>query len=354
MSYSAETQVLRVDSHAINDGMIQQAGQVIRRGGLVAFPTETVYGLGANAFDEYAVARIFAAKGRPSNDPLIVHIYTLRQLYEIAVDIPDLALQLADRFWAGALTLVLKKSERVAVNVSAGMPTVAVRMPDHPIAQALLIAAGVPIAAPSANLFARPSPTTAAHVLEDLAGRVDMVLDGGATRIGLESTVLDMTGEIPTILRPGGILLEDIQTIAPNAQLLPKYLDAAAPSSSPGMLVKHYSPHAELQLFVGETGQVIETMRNRCREFAHIGRMVGVMVTDEQQSHFQDLPCRVVLLGRAEDYETIARRLFAALRDFDQQGVDVILAQAVEQQGLGVAIWDRLIRAAEGKVIYVD
>jgi L-threonylcarbamoyladenylate synthase len=357
MSYQADTQVFQVNPRAIDETIIRQAGQTIRQGGLVAFPTETVYGLGANAFDEGAVGRIFAAKGRPSNDPLIVHIYTLRQLYEVAVDLPEIALDFAERFWAGPLTLVLKRSRRVAPNVSGGLDTVAVRMPSHPIAQALLQAAGVPVAAPSANLFSRPSPTTAAHVLEDLTGRVDIVLDGGTTPIGLESTVLDLTHDPPRVLRPGGILLEQIQVIAPATCLAAQYVGSDGNDSemaSPGMMVKHYSPRAEVQVFQGEAEKIIKAMQACCREYATQGKTIGVMVPEEQRQHFLGLPCLLVSLGSTFDFETIARNLFAALRHLDQQGVDVILTPAVAQQGLGLAIWDRLIRAAEGKVIEVD
>jgi L-threonylcarbamoyladenylate synthase len=205
------TQILHVDPNNIDPDLIQKAAEVLRSGRLVAFPTETVYGLGANAFEAVAVAKIFVAKGRPATDPLIVHIADRGQLGEIVAEMPEIAQRVADRFWPGALTLILKRGSRIPLNVTANQETVAVRMPDHAVALALIRAAGVPVAAPSANLFSRPSPTSADHVMQDLNGRIEMVLDGGTTTLGLESTILDLTGDMPKVLRPGGVSLEALR-----------------------------------------------------------------------------------------------------------------------------------------------
>ncbi len=247
-----QTQLISIDAENPDRAIFQHAAALLARGRLVAFPTETVYGLGANALDRAAVARIFAAKGRPSSDPLIVHLYSIAQLEEIARNIPAIAWDLARLFWPGPLTLVLPKTARVPGNVSAGLNSVAVRMPNHPIAYELLKLGDLAVAAPSANLFARPSPTTAHHVWDDLHGRIDLILDGGPTAIGVESTVLDLTGKLPTILRPGGLPRETLAQVIPDVVYTPRYAalnEAALPG--PGMLTKHYSPSVELCLFTG-------------------------------------------------------------------------------------------------------
>src|SRR3954453_15196011 len=245
MSHSeTATLIIRVGPLAPEEAAIRQASEILLRGGLVAFPTETVYGLGANALDAAAVQRIFVAKGRPASDPLIVHIVALDQLDGVAAGGPALAYSLAQAFWPGPLTLVLKRRPAIPATVSAGRDTVAVRIPDHAVPLALVRAAGVPIAAPSANLFTRPSPTTAAHVLEDLDRRIDMLLDGGPTPIGLESSVLDLTSAQPTLLRPGGVSIEALRQHIPEVIFVPRYVepDPATPAPmSPGMLLKHYS-----------------------------------------------------------------------------------------------------------------
>jgi L-threonylcarbamoyladenylate synthase len=350
MTYTAQTRVFKVDPSQPDPQAIRAAAAVLRSGGLVAFPTETVYGLGANALDSEAVSRIFSAKGRPVSDPIIVHLHSREQLGAVAVDVPELALELAQRFWAGPLTMVLKRHANIPPNVSAGRDTVAVRMPSHPVALALLRAVDVPVAAPSANLFARPSATTAQHVLDDLSGRVDVVLDGGATLIGVESTVLDLTKETPVVLRPGGVTLEALRTILPDVQLVSKYLRAEDEGAeAPGMLVKHYSPRAEVRLFVGELPAVIAAMRATAQELVAVGERVGILARDDECGAFEALPVTVIPLGT--NFAEIARRLFTAMRALDEQGVDMILVRGIEQTGLGAAIWDRLLRAAEGRVI---
>ncbi|MDE2774929.1 MAG: L-threonylcarbamoyladenylate synthase [Chloroflexota bacterium] len=343
------TRVIRVDPDAPQVAAIAIAGRAIRAGGLVAFPTETVYGLGANAFDAAAVAAIFAAKGRPAHDPLIVHIAHMDQLTQVARQIPPLAADLARRYWPGPLTLVLKKSERVPANLTAGLDTVAVRLPDHAVALALLQAAAVPIAAPSANQFSRPSPTSAQHVIDDLRERVDVVLDGGATPIGVESTILSLVDERPRVLRPGGIVVEALRASVPDLAYEPIFFaedDNAAPA--PGTMLRHYSPRARVILFSGEDdAEVYAAMRAEIAR--HEG--VGLLACAADAAEFADLDIAVERLGANAD--EAARRLFAALRALDQQGMDCILARAPAKAGLGLAVWDRLLRAAVGSLVVV-
>jgi L-threonylcarbamoyladenylate synthase len=341
-----------MDPQVIDVNAIHEGADVLRRGGLVAFPTETVYGLGANALNAAAVDGIFAAKERPASDPIIVHLYTMDQLEQVAVDVPNLAYELVTQFWPGPLTMVLKRADAVPPNVSAGRPTVAVRMPDHPIAQALLRAADLPVAAPSANRFARPSATTAAHVLEDLGGRLDVILDGGPTDIGLESTVLDLTKETPAVLRPGGVTLEALREVIPNVQHVSKFLEVNQEGiEGPGMLLKHYSPRAELLLFSGPYPQVIEAMRVRAQVLAEHGSRLGILVMDDEATNFADLSILLVRLGPT--LEVVGHNLFQGMRELDAAGVDAILVHDFVPTGMGAAINDRLLRAAEGKVIPV-
>ncbi len=347
--YLAPTRRYRVHPTAPDRDMIQAAGEVIRRGGLVAFPTETVYGLGANAWDEAAVSKIFRAKRRPANDPLIVHIAQQSQLAEIALDIPDIASTLSQRFWPGALTVILKKQTRIPPNVTAGLDTIAVRMPDHPVALALLRAAAVPIAAPSANQFSRPSPTTAGHVMDDLKGHVDVLLDGGSASIGVESTILSLVEDVPRVLRPGGVSLEALRQMMPQVIYQASYLaEDVAAAPSPGTLLRHYSPRARVMLFRGEHDEaVFAAMRGVIAN----SDKVGVMALDGDAAQFAGLDVSIEALGATVD--EAAKRLFSALRTLDQQGLDLILARAPQPRGLGLAVWDRLLRAAVGQVVEV-
>ncbi|MDE2857737.1 MAG: L-threonylcarbamoyladenylate synthase [Chloroflexota bacterium] len=347
--YRTSTVTFRVHPLCPDPNTISLAGDAIRAGGLVAFPTETVYGLGANALDSAAVEKIFRAKSRPANDPLIVHFADLSQLPGLAVSVPEIAYRLFRRFAPGALTLVLNKREAVPANLTAGMDTVAVRMPDHPVALALINAAGLPIAAPSANRFSRPSPTTAQHVADDLKGRVDIILDGGPTGIGLESTILSLVGEAPQVLRPGGVSLEELRAIVPDLTYQPQYLaDEAAAASSPGSMLKHYSPRATVVLFRGDDDLAVWAAM---RAFADDHDHVGAMALEREASRFADLDVTVESLG--EDLDAAAARLFSALRSLDSRGLKWILARAPDSSGLGLAIGDRLLRAAEGDVIDV-
>jgi L-threonylcarbamoyladenylate synthase len=337
---------------ASDPAALAEAAALIRVGELVAFPTETVYGLGANALDAAAAARIFEAKGRPATDPLIVHIHHLDQLAQVAHDVPARAYPLIERFWPGALTLVLPRAAAIPPNISAGLPTVAVRMPTHPVARDLLQAAGVPIAAPSANRFAHTSPTTAQHVYADLQGRIPLILDGGAALIGVESTILNLTTDPPLVLRPGGVALEALRELLPDVQRLERYVhpnEEALPA--PGMLLKHYSPRAEVRLFAGEPDAVRAALLHTAHALTHAGRRVGLLIAVEDQQ--PDLPGAIKILGSLTDLDTVAQNLFAGLRDLDALGVEVILTRAFPPIGIGAAIQDRLVRAAEGKISHV-
>lgn len=341
------TDTIQVDARVPDPQAIERAAAVLRKGGLVAFPTETVYGLGADATSADAVAGIFRAKRRPSSDPLIVHLADAAELPSVCASVPETARRLAEKFWPGALTLILPRGEAIPAVVSAGLDTVAVRVPDHPVAQALLGTARLPVAAPSANLFARPSPTTAQHVLEDLDGRVDVILDGGPTAIGVESTVLDLTGEVPTVLRPGGVTIEALRAFLPEVAFRPRHLAADEAAQSPGMLLKHYSPTASMLLFGGERGAA-DSMRAAADRARLEGRRVGVLAFTDEAPAWRDSGVEVFELGAAGEPEQAARLLFAGLRELDRRGVDVILAHSPQRDGLGAAVWDRLFRAAEG------
>ena len=349
--YRADTTVITVDPDHPDEHDIQTAACVLLAGGLVAFPTETVYGLGANALDETAVGRIFAAKGRPFDDPLIVHIAAKPQVEEVARAIPDIAHTLAEKFWPGPLTLVLNKHSRVADRVSTGLETVAVRMPNHRVPLDLIRVAGIPVAAPSANLFTRPSPTSAAHVAEDLSGRVDIILDGGPCPIGLESTVLDLTGPKPAILRPGGITAEALQEYFPDLILSGV---SAGGRASPGMMLKHYSPKARFFLFTGARENFAARFREVIKELLRAELKVGVMAADEDLPIFAGLPILMENLGPQSDLDAIGRALFAKMRALDARGADIILMRAIQAAGLGMAIRDRLIKAAHQQIIDLD
>lgn len=352
------TRVLTVDANRPEPEVVEQGAQAIRDGKLVAFPTETVYGLGANALDPAAVARIFEAKGRPATDPLIVHIAHIGQLSMCASHVPPAARQLGLAFWAGPLTIILPKKPQIPDRVTAGLPSVAVRVPSHRVARALMEMAGVPVAAPSANRFSRPSPTTAAHVLADLDGRVDIVLDGGPTDIGLESTIVDFTVDPPVIRRPGGLTLEQIQSVVPGIVSVPRRGSAEVAQVAPGQLTRHYAPRAELTLYEGAVDRMVRRVAADTRTLAAQGARVGILAPEEDLQALAPEMAPLAAAGRVEvrpygsrhDVPRAARELFAALRDLDGSGVSHILATSVGVDGLGAAVSDRLCRAAEGRV----
>lgn len=350
MIYSADTTLIPIDPSTPDPALLWRAADVILSGGLVAFPTETVYGLGANALDSEAVSRIFAAKERPANDPLIVHLASVESLPLVAQDIPPLAYALAERFWPGPLTLVLRRTAHISDHVTAAQDTVAVRVPAHEVARGLIAAAGVPIAAPSANRFSRPSPTTAAHVLADLAGRVDMVLDGGSTRIGVESTILDLSGDVPTVLRPGGIPLEALLAVLPHVELRSLAVLEGGSAPAPGTLQKHYSPAVHVLLYSGMPHSVRQYIISSAAGYVAAGRRPAVIMVGDS-SGYEQAGVLVVSLGHDETHASA--NLFAVLRDLETRA-DVILVSAPSQTGLGLALWDRLWRAADGRVVRVE
>ncbi|MEO0435718.1 MAG: L-threonylcarbamoyladenylate synthase [Pseudomonadota bacterium] len=351
LSETRSTKVIRVEACTPDPAAIHTAAQVIQNGGLVAFPTETVYGLGANALDADAIRSIYRAKQRPSGDPIIAHIYSLAQLDQLAQHVPPAALAFAEAFWPGPLTLILRRAPEIPAVLAEGMDTIAVRMPAHPVATSLLRTANLPIGAPSANRFTRPSATSADHVLEDLAGRIDLLLDGGPSNIGIESTVLDLT-EHPRILRPGGITLDALRAVVPEVTTASRFLGEKELSISPGQMLKHYSPRAQLLLYRGPDSAVLARQAENCADAEAAGQRSGVLAlaTDELAFPANTL---VERLPKDSSLAGVSNALFAAIRTLDSQGCDIILARDFGRSGLGEAIWDRLLRAAEGKVIDV-
>ncbi len=323
---------------------IRKASLIIRSGGTVAFPTETVYGLGANALDGEAVAKIFQAKGRPADNPLIVHISSREMLNMVARDIPALAFKLMDAFWPGALTIVLKRKEGVPDITTGGLDTVAVRMPDNEIALSLISEAGVPIAAPSANISGMPSPTKAEHVIKDMDERIDAVIIGGETRLGVESTVIDLTVTPPALLRPGGLSLEDIIGAIGEVNVIEESV------KSPGMRYTHYSPKTKLILVEGERKSVLVEIRRRIHDYQKQGLKVGALITRENAVY---LECDAkYILGSIDDLKEVASRLFSGLRFLDEAGVDVGIAEGVfPEKREGRAIMNRLRKAAKERII---
>ena len=350
----AVTEVLILDAGQPDPAGIARAADILRAGCLVAFPTETVYGLGVHALDPDAVTRLFAAKGRPAEDPLIVHVHNVDALAALTTGVPDSATALASRFWPGPLTMVLGRSSVVPREVTAGLETVAIRIPAHPIAHSLIVASAIPIAAPSANLFSRPSPTRAEHVLEDLDGRIDLVIDGGPTTVGLESTVIDLTESIPTILRPGSVTLEMIRMVLPDARLKEQARrEPAGGMRSPGLLTRHYSPRAPLMLYEGSPARVITRMAADAGEAMARGQRVGIVAADEDELP-DSAAALIIRIGRESEPSRLAANLYNALRTLDSAGVDVIFARMfADRSGLIVAVHDRLRRAAAGKVVRV-
>ncbi|MDO8585156.1 MAG: L-threonylcarbamoyladenylate synthase [bacterium] len=324
---------------------INKAAAIIREGGIAAFPTETVYGLGANAFDAKAVKKIFKAKGRPQDNPVIVHIVDKRDLSLVAASIPPVAKKLIAKFWPGPLTLILPRNKNVPSIVSAGLDTVAVRMPAHQIARALIKKAGVPVAAPSANKSGRPSPTDAHHVTRDF-GKTLFILDGGRTKIGLESTVVDCTVSPPVILRHGGVTFEELRHVVPTVRILKKG-DVNAPAKSPGMKYRHYAPKAPLVIAEGSGAAMRKNIAQLIRSSK--GKRVGILATEESLPYYMALGDRRIItlaLGSRNNMRACARRLFAVLRKFDTLNVDLIITESFPEKGIGAAMMERLRRAS--------
>ena len=328
------------------DKSLALAAQLLADGQLVAFPTETVYGLGAHALDAQAVRGIFAAKGRPADNPLIVHIHDRRQLDGIC-EVTEPAERLMDAFWPGPLTIILPRKADVPDVVTAGLDTVAVRMPAHPVAAALLKACNLPIAAPSANRSGKPSPTAARHVFEDMDGRIPLIIDGGESDVGLESTVISMVGERPCILRPGGITKAMLEAVLGEVDLagsILRPLEKGEKALSPGMMYKHYSPDGQVTLIEGEESAVVDALRRLYAHAAGEGHRACVMCFTEHVGALAD--CHPHDIGSKDDPTEVARRLFATLRTLDEEKMDVIFSEVVPPEGVGLAVMNRLGRAA--------
>ncbi len=341
-----QTKVVKITD--IGDTKLAEMGEIIRNGGLVSFPTETVYGLGANAFDEKAVLSVFEAKNRPADNPLIVHLADICDLDSVAEEIPDEAYRLFERFSPGPLTIILKKKPTLPDAVTAGLDTVAVRIPSHPIARALIEEAGVPIAAPSSNLSGRPSPTNVQHVIDDMMGRIPAIIDGGACSVGVESTVIEIISGIVNVLRPGGITKSDLEEVLKNVTVdkhVTEMVSDGETPRSPGMKYKHYAPNAEVVVYVGDT-------KNTALEIK------GLLALEK------DIPCGVIcydgfafdcetVLYMGENNKTYAERLFDALRQCDTLGIKKVFAQFTEDEDYGLAVRNRLFKAAGGRVVRI-
>lgn len=341
-----KTQIFQITDPAAQREKVLAAAEILRGGGLVGIPTETVYGLGANGLNESAVRAIFEAKGRPQDNPLILHIPGADWLERFAFDIPDAAYALAERFWPGPLTMILKRRENVPNVTTGGLETVGMRCPDHPVTLAIIEAAGIPVAAPSGNISGRPSPTCARHMIEDMDGRIDGIVDGGACGVGVESTIIDLTVTPPRLLRPGGLPLEELRAvlgeIAVDKAVLAPLAEGEKPRA-PGMKYRHYAPKAPVTVVTGESAKTAAYIKNKAT------KKTGVICFSEYCTLFDG--CTVEAIGAAEDKAEQARRIFDALRAFDETDVNAIYAQCPGDEGLGLAIANRLKKAAGFQVV---
>ncbi|MEX0763617.1 MAG: L-threonylcarbamoyladenylate synthase [Nitrosopumilaceae archaeon] len=338
-----QTKILKISPTKPQISKIRCAARLIKQGEIVAFPTETVYGLGADALNPSAVKKIFEAKGRPADNPLIIHICNRKDLNKLATDIPNIAQKITKKFWPGPLTIVLKKSKIVPKITAGGLDTVAIRMPKNKIAQLLIKESGVPLAAPSANFFGRPSPTLSEHVSEDLFGRINLILDGGKTKIGIESTVIDLTRKVPMLLRPGGITLEQLQNLLGTIKVHPmvKGKKSKLIHRSPGMKYRHYSPNAKIILVRGTSKRCVQKITSLIKKYHKEQKRVGVITTNKKTHYKSDM---TQFIG--QDNDTIARNLFDSFRKFDKKGADVIIVKEIKDIELGFAIMNRLKKAA--------
>ena len=373
------TVIKKIDASRMASSDFKEAADFLRSGKLVAFPTETVYGLGGNAYDSTASARIYAAKGRPSDNPLIVHISSFIEIDPLVSGIPDEARALADRFWPGPLTMILNKSDRIPKETTGGLDTVAIRMPSHPIANRLIKEAGIPIAAPSANASGRPSTTKAEHVIEDLNGKIDMIIDGGSSDIGLESTIVDLTVKPALILRPGYITIEMLREVLPDIEydkaVLKRIRDDSIVAKAPGMKYRHYAPKGELTIFEGDIGAVFRAIVREAESRLKAGHSVGILTSDELVGNYKAIEhadakdlsgdsrdkaiqekskLYIRDIGSRNNEAEIAAGLFDALRYFDEAGAEYIYAEAFNEGGLGQAIMNRLMKAAGYNIIKVN
>ena len=331
----------------------EKAGAIIKNGGLVAFPTETVYGLGGDAFNPDSSKKIYAAKGRPSDNPLIVHIAEMSALDKLSDNIPEILYDLADAFWPGPLTMIIKKKQAVPSETTGGLDTVAIRMPDHPVALQLIRAGGGYIAAPSANASGRPSPTLASHVEEDLNGRIDMIIDGGEVGIGIESTIVDLSGDVPMILRPGYVTSDMLERVIGTVETDPtlmKKTEGGRPKA-PGMRYRHYAPKGDMQIFAGEMSSVAETINKRVRQSS---RRCGILCSDESIRLYDDKGIIIRSLGSRTDLRSVALNIYRALREFDDEGIEEIYAESFDTEGFGQAVMNRMLKAAGYNIINTE
>ena len=348
------TIIKKLNRSELDNEIVEQAGEILKAGGLVAFPTETVYGLGANALDEEAAKKIYAAKGRPSDNPLIVHVAARADVNEIAVDIPDTFQVVAEKFWPGPLTLILNKADKVPLGTTGGLQTVAIRMPNDVIALEMIRAGGGFIAAPSANTSGRPSPTSAQHVEEDLGGKIDMILDGGPVDIGVESTILDMTVEPPMILRPGAVTQEMLEEVLGKVDVDATIFDKNSTQApkAPGMKYRHYAPKADLIIVDGEAKEAVKAIKQIAYEQMRLGYKVGIIATNESVNEYTTGVIKNI--GSRDNEKTIARNLYKVLREFDEEDVSYIYSEAFSSDGIGTAVMNRLGKAAGHHVISAD
>ena len=348
-----KAEIVAMTADAIDHAALARGGEILKQGGLVAFPTETVYGLGGNALDPMASKKIYAAKGRPSDNPLIVHIADLNALAPIVKEVPEKAKILAEKFWPGPLTMIFEKSDLVPLETTGGLNSVAVRFPSDPIAAELILQAGGYVAAPSANTSGRPSPTTAQHVEEDLGDAIEMIIDGGPVGIGLESTIVDFTEDVPVVLRPGYISLEMLQEVLGDVRMDKGLIkpDSKVHPKAPGMKYRHYAPKADLAIVEGPTEEVINAINQFVKEDQANGLQAGIIATEETISRY---PCGTVKwIGSREAEETIAHNLYEVLRKFDQCQVSKIYSEAFYTPKMGQAIMNRLLKAAGHKIINI-
>lgn len=343
------TKISKLDSKNIDENIIKKASDLIKNGELVAFPTETVYGLGADGLNENACKKIFEAKGRPSDNPLILHISNISMLYNLVENIDPKSKKLIDKCWPGPLTIIFKKSKKIPNIITAGLDTVAIRFPSNKIAQSLIETSNTPIAAPSANISGKPSPTRADDVYNDMNGKIKLILDGGESDIGIESTVIDMSEDIPTILRPGFYTFEFIKEILSDVRLDDSLVDNSKIPKSPGQKYKHYAPKAKMEVYVGEKSE--EAIKSKALELREKGLKVGVLVFDQYIDDFKDYFS--INIGNKDDLSYMSHVLFTSLRLMDMENVDIILAQGVEEINLGKSIMNRMKKSASGNVIYL-
>ncbi|SHK41133.1 L-threonylcarbamoyladenylate synthase [Hathewaya proteolytica DSM 3090] len=349
-----ETKVVIMKEEDIQEDDLKEAAQYIKNGEIVAFPTETVYGLGANALDEKAVSKIFEAKGRPQDNPLIIHVCD-KNITPYVRDISEKAERLMELFWPGPLTLLFYKKDIIPYKTSAGLSTVGVRMPDNKIALKLIEQSGVPIAAPSANLSGRPSTTNVHHCIEDLSGKIPYIIGSEESRVGVESTIVDCTGQTLCVLRPGGITLEQLRMVDSNVYIDPAILkkeEADLKPKAPGMKYRHYAPKSPLKIVKGDVQRTITQINHMIQQYKLQGKLVGVLATEETKNSYIDAEV-IFSVGSREKIEEIAYNLFDALRKFDSTDVDVIISEAFEEENIGVAIMNRLKKSAGFNIIEV-